>query len=492
VHQLRDELEEADRLRQQGKLDRAEAICNGLLRRFPDYVAALHTLGLVYLDKHNFDRALDSLVRALMLDPANWMTLTALSLAYLRLGATAMAAQTLERALIFRPQDAAIFASLGEIHRQDHEYEAAGQAYRQALAIAPDLASASLGLALCLAAIGDNTGAAGVLEEAYRRGHRSLNLLHIMTTLPADTVRIDLLGALDALTAGSGDADAEYKNTFGFVRASTLHLAGRHAESWRQLVEANRQMAARHLANLKAAVARRGRSLSQLRATSLPAIGPGGDGPMSLFILGPSRSGKTSMERLVGSLGGVKTGDENPIVENALRRTFQAAAIPASIFAEDLPAYLYPAFRECYRTDLARRAGSASLFTSTQHARIHDAGLIATLIPNSRFLLMKRDRDDVALRIYMTKYLDGHSHAYDIKALFEYLRWYDEMINLTAEKMPGIVKVVSYESMIADPAATLQEAASFCGLRVENVVLPTLGDDRGCAGPYREFLSDAK
>src|SRR3954452_4452923 len=81
--QPRELLEEAERLRQQGKLDRAEAICYPLARRYPGYMAALHTLGLVYLDKGNFERALDSLVRASMLDPTNWMTLTALSLAYL-------------------------------------------------------------------------------------------------------------------------------------------------------------------------------------------------------------------------------------------------------------------------------------------------------------------------------------------------------------------------------------------------------------------------
>jgi tetratricopeptide (TPR) repeat protein len=488
AHQLRDQLEEADQLRQQGKLDRAEAICNGLLRRFPDYVAALHTLGLVYLDKRNFGRALDSLVRASMLDPANWMTLTALSLAYLRLGATAMAAQTLERALAIRPQDAAIFASLGEIHREDREYEIAAQAYRQALAIAPDLASAAIGLALCLAAIGDNAEAAGVLEEAFRRGHRSLNLLHVMTTLPADTVRIDMLAALDSFAAKTGELDAEQKNTLAFVQAAALHIAGRHAEAWQHLVAANRPLAAEHQAGLRADIARREKTLAHLRGASWPAGSPGGETPMSLFILGPSRSGKTSLERLIGSLDGVRTGYENPIVENAVRRTFQAAAIPASIYPEELPSYLHPAFRECYRADLVQRAGPARVFTSTLHARINDAGLIATLIPNSRFLLMKRNRHDLALRIYMKKYLDGHAHAYDLKAIMDYLAWYDEMTDLTAEKMPGIARVLSYERMIADSDATLREAADFCGIRVGNVALPSLGDDRGCAGPYREYL----
>jgi tetratricopeptide (TPR) repeat protein len=190
----REQLEEADRLRQQGKLDRAEALCYPLASRYPGYAAALHTLGLVYLDKGSYERALDCLVRASMLDPASWMSLTALSLAYLRLGATEMAAQTLERALAIRPQDAAIFASLGEVHREQREHELAQRAYRQALTLDPNLQSAALGLALCLSALGQPADAASVLSAAYARGHRSLDLLHVMTTLPPNVVQLDLLG----------------------------------------------------------------------------------------------------------------------------------------------------------------------------------------------------------------------------------------------------------------------------------------------------------
>src|SRR5689334_2163204 len=161
---------EAEGLRQQGKLDRAESICYSLVRRHPGYVAALHTLGLVYLDKGDFERALDCLVRASMSDPTNWMTLTALSLAYLRLGASEMAAQTLDKALAIRPRDASIFSSLGEIRREEREYELAEHAYRQALTLDSNMDTPAAGLALCLSSLGRSEEAASVLTEAHRRG----------------------------------------------------------------------------------------------------------------------------------------------------------------------------------------------------------------------------------------------------------------------------------------------------------------------------------
>lgn len=411
ARQPREQLEEADRLRQQGKLDRAEAICYPLASRYPGYVAAMHTLGLVYLDKGNYDRALDCLIRASMLDPTNWKTLTALSLAYLRLGASEMAAQTLERALVIRPQDASIFSSLGEIHREEREYEVAQGAYRRALTLDPKLESAAIGLALCLSALGQSAEAGDVLGHAYSLGHRSLNLLHVMTTLPPNTVHVDVLGALDALAVSRAAADAEFKNTLAFARAAALDRAGRHAEAWQTLVAANRFLMPRYQAELKANIARRERGLARIRSAPFKGNRPGASGehPISLFILGPSRSGKTSVERLIGSWEGTKAGCETPIVEKAVRRTFHAAAMPPSNDLEELPPSLLPAFRGAYLEDLARRAPTARVFTNTLPGRIYDAGLIASALPNVRFLLVKRDPDDVAWRIYLTKYLSGRS-----------------------------------------------------------------------------------
>lgn len=488
ARQPRELLLEAAELRQRGQFDRAEAICYPLVRRYPQYTAALHTLGLIYLDKGNFERALDCLVRASMLDPANWMTLTALSLAYLRLGASEMAAQTLDKALAVRPRDASIFSSLGEIHREAREYELAKQAYHQALTLDPRMETPAIGLALCLSSLGQSAEAAEVLSEAYRRGVRSLQLLHVMTRLPPGSVQIDVLGELDRLSANTTEAAA--KNTFLFARAAALDAAGRHAEAWETLVTANRPLAAQSQAALKANIARRESSLARLRAVSRPPqFSTGRAGPISLFILGPSRSGKTTLERLVGSLHQIRTGCEAPVVEKAVRRTFQAAAIPTASRLDELPTELLPSFREMYVEDLARRAGSAQVFTNTLPGHIHNALLIASVIPNARFVLVKRSLEDVAWRIYLTKYLYGNSYAYDLKAIKDYLNWYNTMIDLTAEKLPEMTEVVSYEAMADAPAATLRNVARLCNLSVDNEPAPSLPHDRGCSTPYREFLS---
>ncbi len=65
------------------------------------------------------------------------------------------------------------------------------------------------------------------------------------------------------------------------------------------------------------------------------------------------------------------------------------------------------------------------------------------------------------------------------------------MIDIMAEKMPLISRVLTYEEMVADPAATLAEAAELCGLQASDAMLPSIGDDRGCADPYRDHIEAA-
>jgi tetratricopeptide (TPR) repeat protein len=461
------------------------------VRRYPDYVAALHTLGLIYADKNNYERAFDCLARAAMLNPDSWATLTALSGVYLRLGANEMAAQVLERARQLQPRDASILVTLGEIYVEEREYQLAHEAYRQASAIEPDLLAATIGLGWALSYLGANAEAAKVFEGVVKRGVRLDEPVFALTTLPASVVDIDLQSALDRIVRDESQDPVEFENSAAFARAAAFTKSGRHAEAWQLAVTANQNFFATMQKELPPVIERQALSTKWVRE-NVPSVMRGAafdKQPISLFILGPSRSGKTSMEKLVATLEGVKRGYENPIVETSIRRTFQTAGLLTSNHLESLPAQLHPQLRDRYLAQLATRAGSARVFTNTHPARIYDAARIAGVLPNVRFIFMKRDPDDTLLRIYMRKYQRGNPFAYDLKAARDHIAWYHETMDLLADKLPDIVRVIRYEDMVADPAAALRTAADLCGLPMQHGALPELGDDRGCAAPYRAVMS---
>src|SRR5688572_18068748 len=120
--EARAKLEQAELFRRQKHLDSARKICDDLLKRYPDYVGALHTLGLILADQHDYPGALSQLSRAAMLNNKDWKILTALSGVYLRLNAPQMAAEILEQARKLKPDDASVLITLGEIYREQREY----------------------------------------------------------------------------------------------------------------------------------------------------------------------------------------------------------------------------------------------------------------------------------------------------------------------------------------------------------------------------------
>lgn len=484
-------LQQAEQLRQVGRLDQAQAICEALLERHPNYWGTLHTLGLTLADKESHKEALDYLVRAQMLDPQNWMTLTALSGVYLRLDAIEMAARTIAQAMQIEPKDPSVLLMRADIYREDCEYELARDAYRQALAADPNLFAAAIGLGWCCAEIGDHAEAAGIFEDLIHRGMHVLEPLRALAAFPASVVHIDLLSRLDRVARDVGESEAEFSESLAFIRAIGLHRAGRTAEAWEEVKTANQKIALRAQKALTQSTERREASLAALNAFDGSSRGDTAAQPISLFVLGPSRSGKTTMERLIGTLAGVKRGYESRIIETTVRRTFDVSALPSDNRLEHLPAPGYQMCREIYREELAKRIGSARLFTNTNSGCVFVAAQIARIFENVRFVFVKRNFEDNLLQIYLRKYQIGNPYAYDLKAARDHLLWYNQMVDLMAAKFPAITRVVSYEDMLANPAGALRTAAELCGLPSPIGSLPPLDGDVGSAGPYREFIAAA-
>jgi hypothetical protein len=169
---------------------------------------------------------------------------------------------------------------------------------------------------------------------------------------------------------------------------------------------------ARQDASLKAAVAQ---PLIRSRPPPLENC------PFSLFIIGASRSGKTTLERLVGTLPRTKRGYEGRLVERAVKRASQLSGLLTLTNPNDLPQSLDDEFRRFYLEELRDVASGAKIFTNTHPGMIHGAGRIAAALPNSRFVFVKRDPNDIALRILGKKYKSGNHYAYDIKTVFDYM-----------------------------------------------------------------------
>jgi tetratricopeptide (TPR) repeat protein len=492
LHATREQLDFAHRLHREGKADAAIAILENLTAQHPNYVGALYRLGRLHAERGNYRRALVCLVHAAMLNPHSWQMLMELSRVYLGLEAREMAAQVLEQASRLKGDDAKILVTLGEIYHEEREYELAAEAYRRALAIEATLKGALFGLASVYTKLGHYEEAAEAYERLLKQGHRSLGVIQALASLPAAVVSVNLEPLLNKVRKKASDDKDDFENHLAFTRAQILDRAGCYEEAWENLIGANRTLYLHHKKSVERTSAMQRESLAELRAKSWKARGGSagvGKNAISLFIFGPSRSGKTTMEKLVGALPGVKRGYENPIAGNAVRQAFHNAGFL------DVGRYLFlpPKFasvcRELYEEELERRAGCAKVFTNTGPGRIHDAACMASVLPNLRFIFIKRDPDDVALRIFQTRYHRGNFYGYHMRTVREHITWCYDMIDDLTAMFPTISRVVHYEDMVADPMGALSQAAELCGLEMPPGSIPPIGDDRGCAAPYRELMA---
>lgn len=484
----RERLEQAEALRRQGKLDQAENICTKLLRQYPDYFGALHTLGLIYADKQQSAQALGPLFHAVTLNPRSWITLTALSAVCLNLRAGEMAAQVLEQAVALKPKDPSVLATLGYVYTQEREYEKARDAFDEALKAQPKFLEASMGLARSLISLGHDQAAAKVLEKLLVQGVNTLDLLSTITQLPKGAVKVDLSAKLAKIDSRANSNKANHEAIMAFVRAHALDWEGRYAEAYKQFKIANQKYSERLKDKRSDEKEREKYSLKWLEGSKPAKLRSSISSPISLFILGPSRSGKTSLESLVSTLDGVKRGFESTGPENAINRTFQDAGLIKSWSLKHLPPQFYPQFKANFEEELNRRAGTSRVVTNTHPAYMLNAGELAALLPNVRFLFVKRNVADLTVRIFMRSYQSGNAYAYRIESIREHITWYHKMMDVMSDKFPEIVRIVNYENMIDDPMLARDEAARLCNitnLGREKINIP---DDRGYADNYSKFI----
>jgi hypothetical protein len=210
--------------------------------------------------------------------------------------------------------------------------------------------------------------------------------------------------------------------------------------------------------------------------------------PVSVFVLGPSRSGKTMMERLLAVHPDVCAGGESPVIGDAVRQAMQATGLLPESHLACLPREVHPAFLTRYRAAVVAEAGTARHFVNTLPGLIGEAARIAAVVPNARFVLMRRDSDDLVFRMLLKRYAHGNLYACRPDTARAHAESYGRMAAALARAWPDITLVQDYDDMVAHPAQARDRVLRFLGLDAAGLPEARVGDDRGVAAPYAAVL----
>jgi tetratricopeptide (TPR) repeat protein len=486
-------LQEAEDCRLAGDLPRAQSLCYALVRQYPDYWAANHTMGLIYSDLGQSQDALVCFIRATLINPKNVMSLTALAGCYLTLENMNMARVTIGAAMALAPEDVNVVFLQAEILFVEHKYEMALASYEQVIRSDPGFAAAYGKSGSCHIALGNNAAAVKSFEQALAADPSIFPPLDDLSKLPPALITIDLIAKLAVSNGPALSNPAEAKAAIAFTRGSTLHAHGRYAEAWQSVVAANRaiyplkgQSPAIVAASLK-------KRLAYVRSAEQLGFVTGDDPskPQTLLFLGCSRAGKSSLETLIGRTPSVHKTYEDTLFEQSFNCTMSDGGLAQLGFIDVLPKELHYDFIRNYFADLRARSYSADIFTNTNPSLLPYLPWLLKIVPNIRTLCIKRNIDDLALKIYMSNYHFRHEYAYDLNSIRDSITWTNNLIDVLAAAYPKVVKVVDYETLVEAPASVLRIVADLCAApELALIDKPSVYDDRNCAAPYLQWMQD--
>ncbi|MDA7946720.1 MAG: tetratricopeptide repeat protein [Hyphomicrobiaceae bacterium] len=507
VQEAHQKLTQADQAFSSGDSESAMEACLELLEQYPDYYGALSLVGSIHAQQGNFGGALPFLVRASLINPYDGEMWRYLGWTYLELEAIPSALEALERSVSLSQNTSVADHLLGAITFSAGKFETALKHFEASRALDPKNTGVLIRRAMCLAKLGRIDEAVQQLKTTYQQ-HLSADHKALVYQLLAEFPELDQdLGLIDQIDEDDDAASTPdlaqfvpsvslYDVSRDFARGIALDLRGQHQEAWQILSAANKRIADA-TSTQRDKYFLREEELAQKAELWTPqspvSEQEDTEGPVVLFILGPSRSGKTTAENLMASLDGVEKAFENSLVDDVAQRVSKRAGFLTEYSLVNLPSHLNEEVSNQIQDEVDKLAGREKLVTITHPGVIFDVSRLKDIIPNSRFIFMKRNRDDMALRIFAYLYRSNTNHfAYDINEIYRYLETHDRLIDVWSKKIGDRVLVQSYEDMVRDPEAAVRSIAELCSLKPPAKLDLQVPDDTGCAKPYLEWLHQSR
>lgn len=495
------ELERAQKLIAAEQLDKANKVLQNLVNKEPNYFAAWFLLGVIASRNNMWMAAASHFGRAAMLNPDDVPTQLNLARAHIAVGALDLGEQTLRKVLAHDPKNVPAYRALAKAKNEDRDYFGAAQTLETARELEPNNPA-------ILQALGSANMELGNLDEA--RTHYSSALKHalarkdMMHSLPVILSQfLGLPGEVDLkpLRKIIGQLEKRLPSTgqnfdaLQFAKGRLLEKEGDIDAAWNVFSEVNNRIWKQVEATGHMFDARMATSLEYAKQVDVtPSVETrtkSGVGPIPLFIVGGSRSGKTTFERLIGADPQVARGYENRIVETAITRTAFQVGLPKLIDFWYLPENVDDVFASLMTRDLERRANSADIFTITYPGSINHAGRIARNFPRAFFVFMTRNREDQALRCFQKHYRRGNVYSYNWQATLRYLELYEQLADVWLDRLGGRAMRVSYEDLVTDPASVVRAVGERIGHQFDIGENLSVGDDRGCSTPFAPYIPQA-
>jgi tetratricopeptide (TPR) repeat protein len=446
-------------LQKQGRLDEAEESCRQAVALKSDFAAAHNNLGVTLQELGKLDEAEDSCRQAIALTPDFAEAHNNLGITLQKLGRLDEAEASHTLAIALKPDYAETHSNLGDTLRDLGRLEEAEASYRQAIVLKPDYAEAHNNVGVTLQELGRLDEAEASYKQAIALQPDHVVSARNLVILPVGQLGSGTLNLCEKTFSVLGDS-LEDKIKYFFFQGNLLKHRGFIEQSFNTFCKANTLK----LEVIKGAIIEDANknidSLMRIKKW-MPSIPLSSGEPLAkLFILGPSKSGKSLVENILSESSHVKTLYEK-IKHNELIKNNGCGNNSSELLFENLFS----------RSEGKLFSQGYKVVTSTNPGSIFYSDYLVDMLPNAYFIIVKRDLRDVSPEIFTSEYNSENLYSYDANEISKYLDVYNRIFETLALKVPDRCLTVSFEDIIKVPEDVVDRINRLVGssLRVNHL-----------------------
>jgi tetratricopeptide (TPR) repeat protein len=456
-----------------GRVAEADQLCRGLLAMTPNTRTAALASAIA--------EAQDDLPRALQVvnaaiehhgETADLLLRQAQVLMQLRRRVEGVAAA--RRAAELCPPDARLLQAIAKVHVERNEPAEAKPLLQRARELLPTDPAILYDSAVSHFYLNETDEAATLLERVLTLAPGNGFALYVRSQLRTQTVDDNHVDHLRNMLLRPQIRRQDAISTY-FALSKELEDIGEYPESFAALSEGNRIKRGTLDYQVGNDVGSLHKVMDHFTRESLAQAKPGEPATGPIFVVGMPRTGTTLVERILGSHTDVISLGE--LVDFPAEMTALAERTYVGTGSTD-PDFLRVSLQMDF-AELGRNYLRAVQPLAAGHGHFVDklpfnfryCGLIHQALPNAKILHLTRDPLDTCYAIFKTLFINAYHYAYQLDELAQFYIGYRRTMEHWHAVLPGVICDVSYEDLVADPAAQCRRLLEWCGLPWQDDVL---------------------
>lgn len=429
-----------------------------LLRRlFPKSMKLLNLQGAALLGLKNADAAISIYKQVLAIHPKHSDAINNLGNAYQIKGDLFAAGESYKKAISINSKNCEAHYNMGLILHKRGDLNAAIDSFQNAVEIKSDYFEAYNNLGNAFEDRGDLVQAIGAYHKALSIKPDSIpacqNIAKRPTGFLSEEIIVKVEASLFKVLNNTEDSDK-----FKFLKANLLRHKGNTKEAFNIFREANKIKAESFKQNQDLEVRFRADLLKELKRLNpqkrLSVI----DRVKTVFILGASKSGKSTLEKAVGHAPKVHSffeclREDSPIYfqKKHLNRDANSTHRLRNLQISEL----------FYGDENHLKLGGIEVVTCSNPFVINSIKTLVDGLPNAYFVFVSRDQIDIAADIFTTEYNSSNYFAYEPTSIMHYIEWYETAWNILKAKLPERTLTVEFNDLIQKPKNMVEQLELF-------------------------------